>query len=263
MTSLATAASPTAALDPTTRRTAGARNRDRWFFTIAAAAAFAIVFGGFARTYYLKSLFSTPALAWLLHLHGALMTSWFVLYFVQTSLIAAHRVRVHRRLGIAGAVLAGLIVIVGAAVALHATRRDLHAPTNGGPPPLQALGFFFAVLLVFAILVGTALLLRRRRDWHKRLMLLSCVILSGPGLARITFERAPALAFLRGGGPGGLLDLVMLLVYACIAWDTWRNRRLHPAFVCGALLIAAVDLPFIWLLLSTPTWVHVATRLVS
>jgi hypothetical protein len=259
---LAPASSPTAALDPTTRRTAGARNRDRWFF-IVAAAAFAVVVAGFARTYYLKPLFGTPALPWFLHLHGALMTSWFVLYFVQTSLIAGHRVRVHRRLGIAGAVLAGLIVIVGAAVALHATKRDLHAPTNGGPPPLQVLGFFFAVLLVFAILVGAALLLRRRRDWHKRLMLLSCVILSGPGLARITFERAPALAFLRGGSPGGLLDLVMLLVYACIAWDTWRNRRLHSAFIYGALLIAAVDLPFVWIVLASPAWTHLAARLVS
>ena len=191
------------------------------------------------------------------------MTSWFVLFFVQTSLIAAHRVNVHKRLGIAGAVLLGLIVIVGAMVALRGAARDAHSPTTGGPPPLQVLGFFLAVLLVFAILVGTALLLRRRRDWHKRLMLMSCVILTGPGLSRISFERVPALAFLRGGGPSGLFDLVMLLVYACIAWDTWRHRRLHPAFVCGALLIAAVDLRFIWIVLSSPTWTHFAARLVS
>ena len=191
------------------------------------------------------------------------MTLWFALFFVQTSLIAPHRVRLHKRLGIAGAVLGGLIVVVGATVARHATSRDLRVPTAGGPPPLQVLGFFLFVLLVFAILVGTALLLRRRRDWHKRLMLLSCVILAAPGLARITFERLPVLAFLRGGGPAGLFDLVMLLVYACIAWDTWRHRRLHPAFVCGALLIAAVDLPFIWIFLSSFSWMRVASWLVS
>jgi len=170
---------------------------------------------------------------------------------------------VHKRLGIIGVVLAGLIIIVRTAVALHDATRDLHRPTTGGPPPLQVLGFFLAVLLVFAILVGTALLLRLRRDWHKRLMLMSCVILAGPGLARISFERIPALAFLRGGGPGGLFDLVMLMVHACIAWDTWCHRRLHPAFVCGALLIASVDLPFIWILLSSSTWAHIATWLVT
>jgi len=236
---------------------------DHALYRWAAIAAFAVVVVGFARTYYLKLLFGTPALPWLLHLHGALMTSWFALFFVQTSLIAAHRIHVHKRLGIVGAVLAGLIVIVGTAVALHGAARELHRPTTGGPPPLQVLGFFLSVLLVFATLVGSALLLRRRRDWHKRLMLMSCVILSGPGLARISFERVPALAFLRGGGPSGLFDLVMLLVYACIAWDTWRHRRLHPAFVCGALLIAAVDLPFIWIFLSSSTWAHVAAWLVS
>lgn len=236
---------------------------DHRLYRWAPIAAFTVVVVGFARTYYLKLLFGTPALPWLLHLHGALMTSWFALYFAQTSLIAANRVRVHKRLGIVGAVLAGLIVIVGTTVALHDAARDLRHPRTAGPPPLQVLGFFLAVLLVFAILVASALLLRRRRDWHKRLMLMSCLILVGPGLARISFARVPALAFLRGGGPGGLFDLVMLLVYACIAWDTWRHRRLHPAFVCGALLIAAVDLPFIWVPLSSSTWAHVATWLVS
>jgi hypothetical protein len=235
---------------------------DHALYRWAAIAAFAVVVVGFARTYYLKLLFGTPALPWLLHLHGALMTSWFVLFFVQTTLIATHRVQLHKRLGILGAVLAGLILIVGTTVAVRRTARVLHGPTHGGHP-LQFMGFILAVLLVFAILVGAALLLRRRRDWHKRLMLMSCVILAGPGLARISFERIPALAFLRGGGPDGLFDLVMLLVYACIAWDTWRNRRLHPAFVCGALLIAAVDLPFIWILLSSSAWTHIAAWLVS
>jgi hypothetical protein len=238
------------------------RVHDR-FYLWGAFAAFAVVVAGFARTYYLKVLFGTPALPWLLHLHGALMTSWFVLFFVQTSLIAAHRVALHKRLGIFGAVLAGLILIVGAAVALHAAVRDMILPTSAGPPPLSVLGFFLFVLLVFAILVGTALLLRRRRDWHKRLMLLSCVILTGPGLSRIPFEQVPVLAFLRTGGPGGLFDLVLLLVYASIAWDTVRHRRLHPAFVFGALLIAAVDLPFIWNFLTSPTWTHFAAWLVS
>jgi len=110
------------------------------------------------------------------------------------------------------------------------------------------------VLLVFATLVGAALLLRRRREWHKRLMLMSCLSLVGAGLFRLPLEQVPALTFLKSGGPGGLFGLDLLLVYACIAWDTWRHHRLHPALVCGALLIVSEDLPFIWRFLSTPTW---------
>ena len=243
----------------TTQRT----RSDHRFFIVAATAAFAVVFVGFARTYYLKPLFGTPALPWLVHLHGFLMTSWFGLFFVQARLVATHRVARHRRLGVAGAALAALIVIVGVTVALRSAARDIHAPTAGGPPPLQGLGFILFVLLVFATLVGAALLLRRRRDYHQRLMLLSCLSLVGPGLSRIPLTHIPAVAFLRTGGPLGLFGLDLLLVYACIGYDTWRNRRLHPALLCGAMLMAAEELPFIWMFLSSPTWMHFAARLVS
>lgn len=239
------------------------RLADHRFYAWAGAAAFAIVFIGFARTYFLKSFFETPVLPWLLHFHGTLMTSWFALFFVQTYLIASHRVRLHRRLGVFGAVVAALIVIVGITVALRFGAREMGKPQVDGPPPLAFMGFLFAALLVFAMLVGAALLLRRQREYHKRLMLLSCLEMVGPGLSRIPLEHVPAIAFLKSGGPGGLLGLDLLVLYACVAWDTWRHRRLHPAFVAGGLLLVAMDLPFIWLFPSSPTWTHFATWLVS
>jgi hypothetical protein len=125
------------------------------------------------------------------------------------------------------------------------------------------MGFILFVLLVFAILVSAALLLRRRKDYHKRLMLLSCLSMVGPGLFRIPLEHVPVVSFLKTGGPLGLFGLDLLLVYACIGYDTWRHRRLHPAFVCGALLIVTEDLPFVGMFLSSATWTHLATWLVS
>lgn len=240
-----------------------ARRPDHRFYFYGALAAFTVVFAGFARSYFLKTWFGTPALPWLLHLHGALMTSWFLLFFVQTKLISTRRVDWHRRLGVFGAVLAGAMVIVGATVAIRAAARNMHVPSIEGPPPLVGMGFVLFVLLLFAILVSAALLLRRRTDWHKRLMLLSCLSMVGPGLSRIPFQRISTLAFLRTGGPGGLFGLDLLLVYACIAWDTWRHRKLHPALVCGALLLALEDLPLIWFFLSSATWMHFARWLVS
>ncbi len=73
----------------------------------------------------------------------------------------------------------------------------------------------------------------------------------------------PALAFLRSGGPAGLFGLDLLLLYACIAWDSWRHRRLHPAFACGAPLIMAESLPFIWIVLASPAWTRFAAWLVT
>jgi hypothetical protein len=242
----------------------GGRRRpaDGVFLAVACTAALAIVITGFAPTYYLKLLSGAPPLPILLHVHGALMTAWFVLFFIQVCLIASHRVRLHRRLGMAGAVVAGLILTIGATVDIRAARLG-HMPAQG-PPPLQFMGFLLFALLVFGTLVSAALLLRRRPDYHKRLMLLSCFSLVGPGLFRIPPEWfPPAVGFLKTGGPAGLFGLDLLLVYLAIGWDTWRHRRLHPALVCGAVLIAAEDLPVIWGFLSTGAWTHFATWLVG
>jgi hypothetical protein len=73
----------------------------------------------------LKSLFGKPPLPALLHVHGVIMSAWCVLFFVQTYLVATHRVRVHRRLGIFGAVLAFLVVAVGTYATVAATAREL------------------------------------------------------------------------------------------------------------------------------------------
>jgi len=246
----------TGAISPPARR--GHR-----LYLLGGAAVFAVIFAGFARSYYLKALFGTPALPWLVHVHGFLMTSWFVLYFTQVRLVAAHRVDLHRRLGTIGAALAPLMVIVAFVVLRHAAARDARNPDYVGPPPLQFMGFLFFALTVFLGLVGAALLLRRRRDYHARLMLLSCLSMVGPGLARIPLDQVPPLAFLRTGGPFGAFGLDMLIVYACVGYDTWRNRRLHPAFVVGGLLLLCEDLHLIWLFLRSATWMHIATWITS
>jgi len=68
------------------------------YFTWAAIVAMLLVFAGFARSYYLKTFFATPVLPTLLHLHGAILTLWFVLFFVQVRLVAVRRVDLHRLL---------------------------------------------------------------------------------------------------------------------------------------------------------------------
>ncbi|HXP65862.1 MAG TPA: hypothetical protein VN815_10335, partial [Steroidobacteraceae bacterium] len=60
---------------------------DRRFYLGAGLVALALVFWGFAHTYYLKLIFGTPALSTRLHIHGAIMSSWLVLFFVQAFLV--------------------------------------------------------------------------------------------------------------------------------------------------------------------------------
>lgn len=96
------------------------RRFDRRLYLGASLIFLALVLWTFARTFYLQPSFGTPPLSAQLHIHGAVMTGWVVLLVAQTSLIAAHRVQWHRRLGVFGAVWAALVVLLGSITTLHA-----------------------------------------------------------------------------------------------------------------------------------------------
>ena len=77
-----------------------------------------------------------------------------------------------------------MIIVVGIATAIAGAARG----ATPGPPALQFLVVPFGDMLVFAVLISTALYFRRRLQIHKRLMLLAAVNLlattarMGPGL---------------------------------------------------------------------------------
>ena len=226
--------------------------KDRRFYTWAAIMAATIVFTGFARTYFLKTTFGTPELSSLVHLHGFVMTLWFAFFIFQVRLVAMHRTDLHRRAGVVGAFIAAAVLIVGITTAITAARLG-HTP---GPPPLIFLAVPLGDMLLFSILVGIGLYFRSRPEIHKRLMLLSCLGMVTAAIARIQIDSLQA---------GGLLlffGITDLCVLACVAYDTIKNRRLHPAFGWGLLLIVASQ-PLRLALTSTPAWKQLAAWLVS
>lgn len=225
---------------------------DRRLYTWAAVAAGAIVFAGFARTYYLKGAFGAPALSGLVHLHGSLMTLWFALLLVQVRLISARRTDLHRRVGALGALLAVSMLVVGVTTAISAAKRGV----TPGPPPLVFLSIPLGDMLVFAGLVAAGLFFRSRSDIHRRLMLLSSVGLLTPAIARIPLE------FIRTGGPLVYFGLTDLCVLACVVFDIVKNRKLHPAAVWGTVLIVASQ-PLRLVLAGTSAWMRFATWLAS
>jgi len=226
------------------------RGADRAIYTWAALAAVLIVFAGFARTYYLKGVFGSPALPGLLHLHGLVMTSWFILFVVQVRLAAVKRVDLHRRLGWLGAFLAVLVLSVGTITAITAARLG-HSP---GPPPLVFMTIPLGDMVVFAVLMGLGLGYREQPAVHKRIMLLASLSLLTAAIARIPLE------FIRTAGLPlyfGLLDLCLL---TCVAIDTAKHRRLHPALGWGFFFIFASQV-IRFLLAGTPQWLRFAAWL--
>lgn len=228
--------------------------RDRRFFTGMAMAAMLVVFAGFAPSYYLKFVIGRPTvsgvqtLSPLLHVHGLVFTAWMILYLVQTRLIAARRVGLHRRLGVAGAVLAAAMVAVGCAAAIDAARRGATPP--GGPPPLVFMAIPFADMVIFSTLVGAGIWFRARADIHKRLMLTSTISLLTAAIARL-----PGVIPL---GPLAYFALTDLFVVACLVYDRMTRGRVHPAFWWGGGLLLASQVGRL-ALSGTAAWLAFAT----
>src|SRR5512138_1466871 len=71
--------------------------RERLFFGGMTIAMFATVIAGFGPSYFFASVVSSPTpLTPLLHVHGAVFTTWMVLLVLQSTLISAGRVDLHR-----------------------------------------------------------------------------------------------------------------------------------------------------------------------
>ena len=58
-------------------------------------------------------------------------------------------------------------------------------------------------------------------------------------------------------GPLVFFGLPDLLIVAAAAYDTWRHKRLHPAFLCGGLFVI-LSHPLRMLLAGTDLWKHFA-----
>src|ERR1019366_5659810 len=96
---------------------------DRNFRTGMAIALLLTAITGFGPTYFYKPFHPSPPLPSLLHVHGLFFTTWLVLLIVQSGLVRAHRGDLHKRLGIFGAVLAAVMMVLGIMVAFHGVRR--------------------------------------------------------------------------------------------------------------------------------------------
>jgi hypothetical protein len=213
------------------------------FHTLAATLVAALIVAGFARTYYLAFLFDVPPLTWLMHLHGLTFSAWLVIHFTQARLIAAHRYAMHRKLGIAGAFV-GLSMIVLGVIAWYGALARGHAPPGRDPFAFSAVSAMS--LVQFGLFLGAALLLRKKREWHKRFVLLASISVLLPALGRLWFLIS---------GPSRVYP--PLFVVAVVAWcfvDDLRKRgRVHPAYLIGGTLIA-VSMPLRFMLGETAAW---------
>lgn len=195
--------------------------RERQFFFAAAVGIAATVLAGFGAFAVLG--ISSITAPWWVHIHGVSFMAWVGLYVTQNLLVLRGNTSLHRRLGRVGAGLALWMVLVG----LVLTPVTIAA---GRIPPFFTPGYFLALDWVnitgFAVLVGAALHLRKRTDWHRRLMLCATVTVTAPAWGRLLVL---ADAISTWSNIGMLLACIALAMAA-----DWHIRgRVHPAYLWG------------------------------
>jgi hypothetical protein len=229
--------------------------RDRFPITIVAALAVAVLIG-FAKSYYFSFVFDAPPLTREAHLHGMLATIWIGLHYSQARLIAADRVAMHRRIGIVGACVGALLAAQAASLAIGNAAAG-HAPP--GRDPLQFLSVSLGTATMFGLFLVGALALRRKREWHKRLMLIATMTLLMPAMGRLDTQLMQPL---------GLPRRVLAVVVTCafIAWacaNDWRKLgRVHPAYMVGGFVLL-VSMPARMWIGTTDAWLPIAQWLVG
>jgi hypothetical protein len=229
-----------------------ARGRSR-FFVAMAVLVVAIVFVGFSPTFYLRGTFNPDKdLSILLHVHGFALSAWIVLFLVQTLLIVNGSPSLHRRLGWVMAGLAACIAMLMAAAIIEQLRR---VPPE--PPPPVALALSVFDIIVFSTLVSSAIYLRKRADWHKRLLLSATILLLGAPMVRIVVLLGVHDIFKIMVLWPIMTDLIFV---PCFVDDFLTRRKVHPAYfvALGLILMDQIAQPAV---LALPAWTNLANAL--
>jgi hypothetical protein len=204
------------------------RKYDRPFFFTMTVLLAVVVAIGFAPTYYLAGGFLAPLPSRIVHIHAVVFSAWMILLMVQTGLISAKQVAWHRKLGIAGFVLAIAMVVM-----VVLTAAGLAERVNGAPSMELVLGLLavtFTDAFDFAVLAGFAYALRRDAAAHKRL-----IIIATACLTRAAFFRWHIAILFRQVYPAYAATYVFLLLLA--AYDFWSTRKIHRATIWGSLFL--------------------------
>ena len=206
--------------------------QDRLFFSGIVLLVLIAVSVGFARTYFLAGAFWAKLPSLIVHVHGALFTLWIALLVAQVGLVASRRPSWHMRLGIAGMVLAPLMVVTGFATLVGAIKRRFVPPFV-----LQIITAQDILLLgLFSFLISWAFLARRDAPTHKRLVLCATFLIIIPAIARW-----PTMQNIEQ-------HLVVFYTFVnsfpalLVLYDLWTRRSLHRATIYGVVLMIALQL---------------------
>ena len=237
-----------------------ARERmERLFYLISGCLLLTVVALGFQH-FYLHGRASdggqvTQQIVPLVFLHGILMSGWIVAFVLQSVLIVGGKRRLHMTLGVAGAVLAALLVIVGLATAIASVHYnpDSYKEIWGAR---RFLSLMLTNISGFAILAAIGLKYRHRPQLHRPMMLLATLFVAGPaGFFRIPFVSGPIMGTFHTIIAPWVPMLVLGILLVLIKWlMTGSWDRYFAAGFAGIVLACGLQ----FLVANSAWWYHLA-----
>ncbi len=221
----------------------------RFYFTMAVLTA-VVVLIGFVPNFSARMLRPSQPPPLSLWVHTAVFSAWLIIFLVQSGLIQARKVAVHRTLGAVSAVLGVVLPIAGIWVAIDTSHERL---VHGNNKALSFLLVPFWNMFFFAVVFALAIWWRKRPDFHRRLMLLASVSLTVAAFARFPGYIVPSGHF------NIACDLLLLLA---VGRDLIVEGRIHRVYLFGLPLLALGQAATEWLR-TTPWWTNIALGILS
>lgn len=224
------------------------RTRERIFFGGMALLMIAVILLGFRDTFFPLGRKPAALASPVIILHGTIFSLWLLLFFIQATLIAAHRTRWHMRFGLWIYGLALFVVPLGIFAAADELRRDLAAGASPNPAVDPTSFSLVSVMgmVEFGTLIALSYFVRRQPAAHKRLALYAVLSMMDAGTDRWPWQTW-------GISESWSLWVFTALLLLPVVYDLISLRRIH-----WATLFAA---PFVWTLHflefplgRTPTW---------
>lgn len=231
---------------------------ERRFYCWMAIGLMALVFLGFAPSFYLRDIVPAyprpnPTLPLSVILHGSLFTLWMLAFIVQTQLVAAGRRDIHMKLGKASMVLAVALVPIMYLTAVGQVARANQPPFTD---PLTWTIVPLAVIVPYAVMIWNGWNQRKNAQWHKRSMLSAAIlVVAGPSIGRLPIAPPTVIGFTF------IFLLGLLLFVPLYVWDRRSIGHAHPATKLGfSMLLVSVAIPLavFW---TGADWASVAARL--
>lgn len=202
---------------------------------------------GFSKTFFIpmsNGSFKAPII---IHIHGAFAFAWILLFLTQTSLIHYRKYSLHQTLGFLGFFIATGVLVTLIPTSLHVVQRDLKQGL-GEMSYSSLLGVIISGMLFF-VLVVSGILKRKSPATHKRLMLLSTIVVLWPAWFRFRhfFPSIP--------NPEIWFALVLsdsLIIFSWI-WDKMKNGFIHPVLKYVGLFII-VEQTIEVIMFDSPLW---------